>query len=533
MLRTSAQRRRTVVQLAALGLVVVTAACTSGSKTGGSADGGGSGGGILKYGHDFDTQFTGTFDIRKSTSDCDQVLLAPIYDSLVHKTADGTLEPGLAEKWEIKAPGNKVELWIRKDVKFSDGTPLDGQAVVNGLLTNKQNSSLTSLQKMTNAAVDPQDPFHVVVDYADNTGLQLPYAFTGRDGMIMSTASINANTADQKPVGAGPFVLTSYTKGAAASLRPNPNYWNKANAYKFGGIDFKKISSGPAAVTSLRAGDADFIRIESDAAAQLKNDPTFKTVAQPTGAYLQIEFRQKFKSGKETPFVNQKVREAFNWGIDRAAINLAAQQGLGEVTTQQFPKGSPAHVDALDGYYKYDPAKAKQLLTEAGYPNGFSFDMVIPGGGIANMEHQAVEVQQQLKKIGVTANIKRIMGNDIATGYYIGQTGDAFVAAEMASSFPGGSLNDNFGTGFVANWDGAQNDEVTSLMNQAQSQVALADAMKFVQQAVEVAVKQALDVPIAFMPQLVGYNSQKVGGKIFAQTNICDAADLSQITVKN
>jgi hypothetical protein len=69
-------------------------------------------------------------------------------------------------------------------------------------------------------------------------------------------------------------------------------------------------------------------------------------------------------------------------------------------------------------------------------------------------------------------------------------------------------------------------------MIQAQSQITIDDAMKYVHQAVAIAVKEGLDVPIAFMPQLVGYNSQKVGGKVFAQTNICDAADLSQLTVK-
>ena len=512
----------------ALVLAIAASGCTTGSKT---SSGSGASGGVLKYGYDFDAQFTGSFDIRHSTGDCDQILLNPIYDTLLHRTPSGDLIPGIAERFKVDAPGNKIELWIRKGVKFSDGTPVDGQAVVNGLLTNKQNSSLNSLTKMTNVAVDKADPQHVVIDYADNTGLQLPYAFTQRDGMIMATTSINANTADQKPVGAGPFMLTAYSKGASASLRPNPYYWNK-DAYKFGGIDFVKVATGPTAVSSLKAGDVDFVRLESDGYQLIKSDPTYKTAIQPTGAYLQFEFRLKFKDGRQTPFVKPEVRQAFSYGLDRAAINQAAQQGLGDVTTQPFPKGNPAHIDSLDGYYKYDPTKAKQLLAQAGYPNGFSFDMVIPGGGIANMEHQAVEVQQELKKIGVTANIKRIMGNDIATGYYIGQTGDAFVAEELASSFPGGSLNDNYGSGFVANWDGAQRDDITQLMNQAQSQIDVPTAMKYVHQAVDIAVKQALDVPIAFAPQLNSYNSQKVGGTVVAQTNICDAPNLSGLTVK-
>jgi peptide/nickel transport system substrate-binding protein len=487
---------------------------------------------VLRYGYDFDAQFTGTFDIKKSTGDCDQIITTYIYDTLVHKDANGNLQPGLAERWQIDKPGNKVELWIRPGVKFSDGSPLDGQAAVNGLQTNAGNDQLTDLKKITKFTVDPQNPLHVTLDYADNTGINLPYDFTQRDGMIMSTKSITAGTADQAPIGAGPFVLTDYQKGSKASLRPNPNYWNKANAYKFGGIDFIKVGTGPPTVTAFEAGQLDFVRLETDGAKQLQGNSKFTVVQQPTGAYLQFEFRIKTKSGKETPFAKKEVRQAIEYGLDRARINQAAQDGFGEVTDQPYPKTSQAHVPALDGYYKYDPAKARQLLAGAGYPKGFTFTMVIPGGGIANMEHQSVEIQQELKQIGITAKIQRLIPSEIATGYYIAQQGDAFAAAELGSTFPGGSLRNNYATGeYVATWDGAERTDITDLMNQAQSQVSVADAVTYIHQAVNIAVKEALDVPIAFMPQLNGYVKSKVSGPVKAQTNICDIPDLSQITV--
>jgi peptide/nickel transport system substrate-binding protein len=117
--------------------------------------------------------------------------------------------------------------------------------------------------------VDPSDPQHVTIDYQDNTGINLLYDFAFRDGMIMSTKSIVDGTADKQPVGAGPFMLTDYQKGAKASLRPNPNYWDKANTYKFGGIDYIKVGTGPPTITALQAGQLDFARIETDGAEAL------------------------------------------------------------------------------------------------------------------------------------------------------------------------------------------------------------------------------------------------------------------------
>jgi peptide/nickel transport system substrate-binding protein len=516
----------------ALAVALAAAACGGGSSGGGGDTGKTTSGGVLRYGYDFDAQFTGTFDPSKSNGDCDQIITTLIYDTLVHRNLKGELLPGLAERWQIDPPGNKVEIWVRKGVQFSDGSPLDGQSVINGLDTNKTNPQLTSVGLVKDMSLDPADKMHVIINYKDNTGIQLVYAFTGRDGMIMSTKSIIDKTADQHPVGAGPFVLASYAKGSKASLRPNANYWDKANTYKFGGIDFTKVGTGPPTITAFKAGQLDFIRLETDGAASLQSDPKYKVLVQPSGAYMQFEFRQHTIDGKPTIFAKKLVREAFEVGLDRERINQAAQQGLGEVTDQPYPESNPVHDKSLDGYWKHDPTKAKDLLKQAGYPNGFTFTMVIPGGGIANMEHQAVEIQQELKQIGVTAKIQRVLPSEIATGYYTSQQGDAFSAEELASTFPGGSLNSNYSTGeYVATYDGAQNEQITTLMKNAMSQTDINESIKLARQANKIAVTEALDVPIAFAPQLNAYVVSKLHGPVTAQDDICNPPDLSHITV--
>jgi peptide/nickel transport system substrate-binding protein len=525
-------RRGFVFTTGALALALVAAACGGGGAGSSGGNNSTSSNGVLRYGYDFDAQFTGTFDNSKSNGDCDQIITELIYDTLIHTDAKGDLLPGLATRWQIDPPGNKVEIWIRPGVRFSDGEPLDGQAVINGLQTDAKNQMLTSDGLIKSYALDPKDPMHVIVNYTDDTGIQLIYAWTARDGIIMSTKSIVANTADKHPIGAGPFILSSYQPGSLASLRPNPYYWNKANTYKYGGIDFIKVATGPPTVTAFEAGQLDFIRLETDGYAALKSNKSYTVVIQPSGAYLDFQFRLHTLNGKPTIFANPLVRQAFEVGLDRVRINQAAQQGLGTVTDQPYPSSSPVHDPSLDNYWKYDPQHAKALLAQAGYPNGFTFTMVIPGGGIANMEHQAIEVQQELKQIGVTGKIARILPSEIATGYYTSQTGDAFAAESLASTFPGGSIDSDYATGqYVAIYNGSARPDITTLMNNAMSQTDINQSIKLALQATRIVVTNALDVPIAFAPQLNAYVTSKVHGPVVAQNDICNPPDLSHITV--
>jgi ABC-type transport system substrate-binding protein len=516
-------RRKRVFTGLALALTVVTvAAC--GTDNGAT-------GGTLRYGYDFDAQWTNTFDISKSQGDCDQVITYFIYDSLLHKTPGGQLEPGIASAWELPpaAQGHELDLTIRPNLTFSDGKPLDAEAVGQALLQNGKNPQLTSVALVKSYKV--VDPTHIRLMLSNNQAIQVLYAFAqSRDGMIMEPASFPS--ADQHPVGAGPFMLKTYNKGAEILLVKNPKYWDK-NVYKnVQGIDFLKVATGPPTVTALKSGDVDMIRAETDTVASLKNDKRFAIAQQATGAYLQFEFRLKNKDGSPTPFANLKVRQAFEYGIDRNQVNQVAQNGLGEVTDQPFPKGSPVHDDALDNYYTFNPQKARQLLADAGYPNGFTFEMVIPGGGIQNMENMAAALQQQLKKIGVTAKVVRILPSNIATGFYIQHTGDAFAAEELASTFPGGSLYNNYGIGqYVASYDAAENPQIDALMLKAQSTTDINETYRDAKAASDIAVRQALDVPIAFAPQFNAYDTQRVSGTVGAQTNICDPPNFTQMKV--
>ena len=272
--------------------------------------------------------------------------------------------------------------------------------------------------------------------------------------------------------------------------------------------------------------------MEADSYNDLKSKSQYKVVVQPTGAYLQFEFRQNFHD-KPTKFANKLVRQAVSYAIDRKKINDVVQDGLGQVASQPFPKDSPAYVPELVNLYPYDPQKAKDLLRQAGYPNGFDFTMSIPGGNINNMERQSTLLQQMLSAVGLKAKVNRILGSDIGTQFYILGNGDAFAAAELDTTFPTGKIQNNYGEfEFVAIWDGVQRKDLTDLMVKAAAATDMNETYRLVRQGSTIAMHDALDVPIAFMPQLMAYDTKRVSGTVGGQTNICDPPDLTQVVVK-
>ncbi len=500
-------------------LALTVGAC-SGASSGSSGAGGGNG--TLRYGYDLSAQFTEHFDPAKSTGNCDAIVTQRIYDTLLHRDASGNLQPGLVEKWDIGADAKTVTLHLRPNLRFQDNTAFDANAVRVGLLHNQPNPQLSSLKLIDH--IDAVDATTVKITLNQAAPLNFLYAMTSRDGMIVSSNSLN--TADKQPVGAGPFRFVSYQPGSKISLTRFPEYWGN-DQWKITNIDFTQVGTGPPAVTALKSGSVDFIRFEAESYDGLKSSPNFGVAVQQTGSYLQFQFRF------DKPFDDIRVRQAFEYAIDRKQINEIVNAGQGEVASQTFPKSTAVYDPSLANVYSYDPAKAKQLLADAGYANGLTIEMVIPGGNYANMERQAALLQQQLQAVGVTAHVTRINGSDIATNYYQQRKGNAFAAAHLADPYLINQLWNQYGKGqFVAMYSNQERQDITDLSQRAFAEPDPQKYADIVKQASKIAVDNALEVPIAFMPQFVAYDKARVGGTVKAQTDICDPPDLTGVTVK-
>lgn len=504
------------------GLIVVAAlvvaACGGDDGSGGDDA---SGDALLRYGLEMEVNLSDTFDPAASRSACDQIVMDFIYDTLIRIDDAGQPVGGLAESFELDEEGMTIVL--RSGLTFHDGTTLDAAAVKAGLEHNQTGEQTGSnLGGITSIEVVDELTVRLTLDQPDAT---LPFTLSGREGMIVAPAALEADTAGTDPVGAGPFSFESFSPGQSIVLRANPDHWN-AEAWELDGIEFVQVGVGPPAVTALRSEAIDITGFFPESLPDIEADSKLAMASTPTEQYKQLQFRISRPNPENrdepipTVFADPLVRMAVNHAIDRERFNEIVLSGQGEIAWMPFPTDSPAHDPDLVERYPHDPARARQLLAEAGLPDGFEFEMVIPGGGIASQERQAELIQADLAEVGITATITR--STEIAPEYYIAKQGEAFSADRLPSTTAIGQLRDQWGAfQFVAVHNGAERDDITDLVNRARATIDVDERDALVREAVAVVVDEALDVPIVFTPSLVAWNSERIEGTPTASRSAC------------
>ena len=204
------------------------------------------------------------------------------------------------------------------------------------------------------------------------------------------------------PLGTGPYVADHWTPSQDLLLKRNTNYTGTTAGY-LDAIDFQFSITPTTAVLKVQSGDADLLGnyIPPASYPSLTVNPTWKSqvVAEPAIALDYLFFNDTVK-----PFDNVAVRQALSWAIDRAKI-VKLLSGTGLPLNQIYPAGLPGHVDGAAGdFYGYNPAKAKQMLAAAGFPNGFTTTLY--SHNVAPWPTVIQSIQYDLSQIGVKANIK-------------------------------------------------------------------------------------------------------------------------------
>ena len=358
--------------------------------------------------------------------------LALVYASLTKTDEKGNAVPDLAEKWEYNSTGDQVTFHLRPNLKFSDGAPVNAAAVktaVERAKTQKNSAlfgDLTSIKSVT-ASGD----LDVVVQLTQ-TDYQIPLLFGER---VLQVASPKADPTalDQKPVGAGPFVVTQLTPGTKAVLKKNPDYWDAENIH----LENVELVSAPDAATvvsGLRTGVYNFADITPSNAAAAK--------AAGLDVFVQPGFNASNISinVNKAPFTNPKVVDAVRHAVNRQEFVDKLGFGYGETTDQPFPKAYVAYDPQSADQYAYDPAKSKELLK--GVPP-IKLTLVIP-----DADPSAEIVQSQLAAVGITIDIKvdknwatPFFAKDLTLSLY-GTTGrDSAVQTLTAHFGPNGPLN--------------------------------------------------------------------------------------------
>jgi peptide/nickel transport system substrate-binding protein len=517
--------RWVIGSLTALSLVLVACGGGGGSPQAGTSAGTPNPNGVLRFGVDLNSGFSNDFDPGTGTNDCSFQELSQIYSSITDEPpgtqGNSSVLPGIAQSWQIQ--GTTLTLHIRPNVKFSDGTPVDATAVMQSIAHVRKSPLRTSLEAIV--SMDPTNATTLVLQLkTPPTPGDLLLAFSFIDGMVIAPSALaNAATA---PVGAGPFVLKSYQPGSEISLVANKNYWDKS-AYKLGGVDFVQLTAGPQAIGALIAGAVDMIELMPTDYPTAKRDSNIGIAITPSYEYMLMQLREN-----SPPFDNPKVRAALEYGIDRAEINKVVLNGVGQPAYQPFPRSSPGYNPTVGNSYSYQPAKAKAMLSAAGFHSGVKFDLVFPAGE-QQYENTAEIMKSELAPAGFDVSITQVPPQDILTDVYENKEANA-VLIENNSNGP--DLANNFeseyeSTGFVALSLGSVNAAMTSLVQQASQSLSASVQGPLMRQASAMVMSQGLEVPIDFVPEMVAYNKARVGGTVVAPIGNCKA-NLSGIYIK-
>lgn len=330
--------------------------------------------------------------------------LYQIYDTLIHLDPQSNqLKPELATSWEWTTPDKlTLRLHLRQNVKFQDGTPVNADAVKVSIEHAKTFTRWPDLIPVKGVTVVDQNTADVNLSqpYA-----QLPAILSWRGGMLVSPTALQKYGADfgRHPVGAGAFAFESWQPGAEIKLSKFKDYWD-ASQVKLAGVDFKIIANPTAQITALRAGQLDvggLANLENLPSVQGASNLDVRTMNETALALITT-------ANKSAPFNNPLVRRAANMSLDRHAIAVTANtknlvdKGIGAPAWQYvLPSEWPYSKDLKN--YPYDPAQAKKLLAQAGYPNGVTVQLCNIQG---NPDTIPQIEKQQMAKAGFTVVIQ-------------------------------------------------------------------------------------------------------------------------------
>jgi peptide/nickel transport system substrate-binding protein len=419
-------RWKSTAAVAALAALVLTG-CAAGGSSEPTGDGGSGEGDKLTL---VGTLSPTSMDAAVSSWGNAAPFYQAVYDTLLLATPDGTIEPFLASEWSYNEDNTELTLTLRDDVTFSDGSALTSEVVKTNLERFKAGTSPdASFLRNLDTVETPDETTAVLKLSAPDPGM-LSY-LTRDPGLIASGEAIESDVDGlaTNPIGSGPYILdtTQTVTGTSYVYSKNDDYWNP-DVQHYEELVINVIPDPTAALNAIKSGEANGVRLannqnlgEIEAAGWTIN----------AGEINQFGLLLLDRAGTLNPALGEvKVRQAINHAFDREALLTALQKDAGVVNEQTFPPRSAAYDEALEDTYPYDPEKAKELLAEAGYPDGFTLEMpstASVGPTTFNL------ITQQLADVGITATFvdagNNYVSDMLAAKYaaaYIGleQTGD-------------------------------------------------------------------------------------------------------------
>ncbi|MGY1602280.1 ABC transporter substrate-binding protein [Geodermatophilus sp. SYSU D00815] len=499
---------RTGAALVTAAAVTSLAACSGGGGGGGGSQ---SAEDTLTIAVDADAAPTGYDPLLYSQGQF--TFYSALYDALFVTQPDGTVEGSLVEEFSNNPENTQTTLTLREGVTFADGSALDAE-LVKANLDRRSDPDLEAYgsiapgQAAEITDVTVQDPRTVVITWAqpqatpENNLVDTAGVIVGPEG-IADPASL-----ETAPDGSGAYTLDegATTQASTYTLVRNDEAWN-ADEWNYDTIVFDVITDPQALANAVVSGQADVAGILDPSTIDLVQSRQ-ETVAQ--GGTI-VGFPVTDKTGATNPaFASEQARLAIMHAIDRETLVDDLHEGS-RPTSQLFPEGAAGFDAGLDEEFGYDPDRAKQLLAEAGYPDGFEFDVTVLG----QPDEDQVAIQSQLAEVGITMNFVTATSTDQV--FAAVQTDPVLWGPFAVGAQPAGFIAGVVYGGFM-NTQGATEPEIQGALGAALG--ATGDA----QEQALTDLNRAITANAWYLPvyedfTYYGYNAEKLAEPAFAGAN--------------
>ncbi|WP_409020349.1 ABC transporter substrate-binding protein [Brevundimonas vesicularis] len=329
----------------------------------------------------------------------DEVVYANVFEGLTRLTQAGAVVPALAESWEAAPDGLSWTFHLRRGAAFSDGTAFDAEVVRFALARITADGSTNAQKALFQpiSRIEVVDPATVRL-HLSRPVANLPYLLAWGDAVMVAPSSAATNAVT--PIGTGPYVLQSWQRGSQLTLVRRDDYWGTAPGMDT--VVFRFISDPTAAFAAVSAGDVDaFPNYPApENVAQFRNDPRLRVVVGASEGKVILGI-----NNRKGPLKDVRVRRAIAHAIDRQSLIQGAMFGFAQPIGSHFSRQADGYIDLTDTY-PHDPARARQLLAEAGYPDGIAVTLRLPPRPYARRSGEVLV--SQLAEAGIRVRIENL-----------------------------------------------------------------------------------------------------------------------------
>ena len=363
-----------------------------------------------------------TLDPHSQNHATTNAILQHAYEGLTRYSAKYEVEPSLATKWTYISP-TQVRFELRKGVKFQDGSPFTADDVVFSFNRIKQPQGTMSIYVTGIADVKKLDDHTVDFMLAGPNPILLrnigdffimskTWADKNKTASVQDYKAKEENFASRNVNGTGGYKITGWTPDQRVTMSANADWWDKANASNVTEVVYTPIKADSTRIAALLSGDVDLVtdlptqdvtRLRSDAKLKVVDGHEVRTIFIAMDQFSP-ELKYSDVKGKN-PFKDRRVREALNLAVDREAIKRATMRGLSLPAAILVAPGVNGNTPDIDQPLKPDAERAKKLLAEAGYPNGFEFQLNCPNNRYVNDEEICQNLVSMWARIGVKTKL--------------------------------------------------------------------------------------------------------------------------------